>query len=236
MFQSNSIRSISHVVHSWMSYLYEVSETPHLAAESSLRYPITGFLERQENVEIAMEAKHSFFPEAQIDFAWKLKDEDSYMEMKYVRDQSIDVSSIFDDIFRLALIPQNHLEQKQHRFFLICGKTYDFVKRVQHRMGKKAIEESSLHIEQSGENIKYVFDNILSFEIKSTQEGVKDVNVKEFTFDTSNIYYRDFVDRYKQKCITGNVIPETMRIRTTLLEPIDLGLKSAVAIWEIERV
>jgi hypothetical protein len=46
LIEETYIRSVASVLHSWLNYLYEVSNTKHLAAESSLRFPIAALLER----------------------------------------------------------------------------------------------------------------------------------------------------------------------------------------------
>ena len=48
------------------------------------------------------------------------------------------------------------------------------------------------------------------------------------------INYVDFVNRYYELCKGEFQIPIQLNIRTTLLQPIDKGLQSSVAIWEIE--
>ena len=232
-----TIKSICNVVHSWMGYIYEVSSTKHFAAESSLRYPIVGYLERLGAI-IEMEEKHPIFPGSQIDFKWTLKDNVSYMEMKYVRNRTINIQSIYDDIFRLALIP----EENAHKYFLICGENHDFETHIRNRTISDVVIPTEGHeevkISNSGKRNVYAFDNILSF---STQGGSKpetNSNISEKTneFDIKNVYYNDFKQRYDVKCLKDNALPSNLNIKSILLQPVNMGLSSAVGLWEIQNI
>lgn len=238
------IRNIANVVHSWMSYIFEVSSTKHLAAESSLRYPIVGLLERRRGTNVFMEVQHPNFEKALIDFKWENEDNSStcYLELKYVRDKSINVQDFFDDIFRLALIP----EKNARKFFLLCGQSDDFKKRIQNRQlnadgeEERAVtkEKQQVKFKQTNKNKqdKCIFDDILSFDVS----GDGKVATKEFEFmqqnDNLHGFYNKFVEAYSQKCKNDVLLPEKIKIKTTLMQPIDKCLLSAVAVWEIESI
>lgn len=232
------IRNVANVVHSWMSYLYEVSKTEHLTAESSLRYPISGLLERKDDIILEMEVPHPCFVRKRIDFKWvnKLQLENkAYLEMKYVRDQSINIQEIFDDIFRLALID----DSSSKKYLLVCGKTIDFDAHfrkipINNLSTQKAVDEvdGSYVVKRNTRNSKYLFDIIFSFNDKSKRAwGHKEISTSNTHLKA---YYTDFVSRYQNCCKEGYQIPKRLKIRATLLQPIDKGLQSSVAIWEIE--
>ena len=159
---SFNIRNVANVVHSWIGYLYEVSETKHLAAESSLRYPITGLLERKGEISnIELEKIHPYFSQKRIDFYWKMENVENYLEMKYVRSSYVNAQKILNDVFRLALIGN----ENTHKYFLVCGKIEDFQKYFQNFQNKiKAIEKMNegVKILQSGDGNK-LFDSYFSF-------------------------------------------------------------------------
>ncbi len=166
------IRNVANVVHSWMSYLYEVSETKHLAAESSLRYPISELLERKDDIKLEMEVRHPCFKRKRIDFMWTYKKQPSYgayLEVKYVRDQSINTQDFFDDIFRLALIDENAHFKK---YFLVCGKTIDFGAHFRETLINNQDVDSALFYtakepykvkQRTLSNKEYIFDSVFMF-------------------------------------------------------------------------
>lgn len=232
MFQSDfNIRNIANVVHSWMGYLYEVSEVKHLAAESSLRYPIVGLLERKDAItNIIMEIGHPCFEQKRVDFYWEDRYTKNYMEMKYIRDSKVDVQKILNDVFRLSLIDTEDAK----RYFLVCGTYVDFQKYFQNvsqnESNQNLLKDSGqIVVAQSGNCIDHILERYFSFD--------KDKNKREVKLDTENdSYYKQFKEEYDSSCRKGCVIPNKMTISTELLQSINKGLKSAVAVWEIERV
>ena len=235
------IRYVANVVHSWMSYIYEVSETKHFAAESSLRYPIAGLLERKKDISLFMEEDHPIFSDARIDFMWKNDQKKIYLELKYIRDISINVQEIFDDIFRLAFIQEGHAQA----YFLMCGESANFIKRIQRRtriVNKPVVKKNGkINVEQSGKKRAFLFRKIFSFDPcnrTNRRPGYK--NIKEFEFKADDNayykYYSTFKDTYSNKCKLKMQFPDCLKIKTTLVQPINKGLRSAVAIWKIEKI
>lgn len=238
------IRNVANVVHSWMSYLYEVSETKHLAAESSLRYPISGLLERKDDIKLEMEVQHPCFKRKRIDFMWTRKKEPSdgvYLEMKYVRNQSINIQDFFDDIFRLALINENARFKK---YFLVCGKTIDFEVHFREILINNQYDDSSLVYtkkepykvkQRTISNKEHIFDSVFTFN-NDPKKQIPSKKVFNTTDGNISKYYVDFKNRYCELCKEEFQIPLQLKIKTTLLQPIDKGLQSSVAIWEIEGI
>lgn len=244
--KSYYIGNVADVVHSWMNYIYEVSDTEHLAAESSLRYPIAGLLERKKGeISLSMEVDHPCFDDSRIDFMWSDKTDKVYLEMKYVNDKSIDVQDFFDDIFRLATIP----EENCHRYFLVCGKIDDFRKNFERRqINPRTAYASSLVKKGKSVKIKpnnskriFVFDDILSFDLIQAPQEKRKGNVEERTYCFSAKkklykYYQAFKKEYTKKYRRSYQCPRKIAIKTILLQPINKGFTSSVAVWKIEQV
>ena len=214
------------VVHSWMGYLYEVSEIKHLAAESSLKYPIIGLLERKNEVSnIKLEYLHPYFEYKRIDFYWEVGCVKNYMEMKYIRDSKVDVQKILNDVFRLALLKDENI----NKYFLVCGRVEDFQKYFQKNSGnEKSIEEveGKIKILQSKDEKYNIFDSFFSFDVDSNTKIVEQ-------HEESSGYFKTFKDEYASRCHSDYSIPNEIIITTKLVQPIDKGLRSAVAIWKI---
>lgn len=245
--KSYYIGNVADVIHSWMNYIYEVSDTDHLAAESSLRYPIAGLLERKkDDVSVAMEVEHPCYKDARVDFMWKNKTDSVFLEMKYVKEDSINVQDFFDDIFRLATIP----EENCHKYFLVCGKIDDFKKNFERRKVSTKNAYTSV-LKKKGEKVRVkqntstrasAFDEILSFVIQpSPQETIIGENIAEkmYCFSAKRKlykYYQEFKKAYTKKCKGGYQCPRKITIKTILLQPINKGFTSSVAVWKIEQV
>lgn len=225
------IRNIANVVHSWMGYLYEVSEVKHLAAESSLRYPIAGLLERKKAItNIQMEIEHPGFLRKRVDFYWETESTKNYMEMKYVSDLKVNIQKILNDVFRLALID----DEGARKYFLVCGKSVDFQKYFQminpNESDQKAVEISEvIKVKQSGNNHNNALGGYFSFD--------NNCNNKIKTIELSNDeYYKNFKVDYLNCRKNDYEIPDKITIQTELMQSIDKGLESAVAIWKIEKI
>lgn len=228
------IRNVADVVHSWMNYLYEVSDTKHLAAESSLRYPISGLLERKKDIDLEMEVDHPNFTDARIDFMWSQQCGGAYLELKYIRDGSVDVQSIYDDIFRLALIKK----KKYSSYLLICGESNNFDKYFKNRkvhVERPFKEGETIKIRQTGGNMEYVFQSIFAFDMADNNLD-HEIATQNFDGEKEGDYYCDFKSRYDKKLKNNNTNPTNITIRTTLIQEINKGFKSSVALWKIERV
>lgn len=224
------ILNVANVVHSWMGYLYEVSEVKHLAAESSLKYPIVGLLERKVAItNVELEIEHPSFSQKRVDFYWEANSTKNYMEMKYIRDVTVDIQKILNDVFRLALLDQ----KGANKYFLVCSKLADFKRyfqNVSQESNKPIVDEISrkTKVVQCGGIKKKILDQYFSFDDRS--------NVKEVRINVANDkYYKKFQEDYDCCCNEG-IIPNEITIKTELVQPIDKGLKSAVAVWAIERI
>ena len=223
-----NIQSVANVVHSWMSYIYEVSDTKHLAAESSLRYPIVGYFERCNNIKILMEEDLPSFSGKRVDFMWTEENKYKYyMEMKYIRDNSINVQGIYDDIFRLALIEDDN----SMKYFMLCGNIDDFVAKIFKKERIPFYEEDGKIILNEHDNYtQKILCDILPFEIND------EFKTNTFYAKKGNNFY-SFVHNKKYYPKGKKMLaPKSIEIATKLVQPYSKGLKSAVAICEIRKI
>lgn len=229
LIEETYIRSVASVLHSWLNYLYEVSNTKHLAAESSLRFPIAALLERK-NVNLTLEKEHPFFKRKRVDFYWKTRGFDIYMEAKYIRGKNQPVyQDVYNDLFRLALISGDKLQNKI-TYFLISGNIKDFGEYFGITNQSKAYnknERGCIKLNSYTTKVEEGINDILSCNFNEA--------IKELDFSRVNKFYKSFVDDYNSDT-NASPIPQSIKIRTTLLMPYSRDLESAVAIWKVERV
>ena len=229
LIEETYIRSVASVLHSWLNYLYEVSNTKHLAAESSLRFPIAALLERTD-VKLTLEKEHPCFIRKRVDFYWETRGYDIYMEAKYVRGKNQPVyQDIYNDLFRLALIGDDKI-QNRITYFLICGNKKDFGEYFGITNQSKAYnknERGGIKLNSYTTTVEVNINDILSYNFNEA--------IKELDFSRANKFYNSFVDNYSSDN-SGSFIPQSIKIRTTLMMPYSRELESAVAIWKVERV
>ena len=229
LIEETYIRSVASVLHSWLNYLYEVSNTKHLAAESSLRFPIAGFLERKD-VKLTLEKEHPYFKRKRVDFYWETRGFDIYMEAKYVRGKNQPVhQDVYNDLFRLALISGEKLQNKI-TYFLICGNIKDFGEYFGITNQSKAYDKDEgggIKLNSYTTKVEGDINDILSYDFNDA--------IKEIDFSRVNEFYKSFVDNYNSDT-NDSLIPQSIKIRTTLMMPYSRELESAVAIWKVERV
>lgn len=229
LIEETYIRSVASVLHSWLNYLYEVSNTKHIAAESSLRFPIAALLERTD-VKLTLEKGHPCFKRKRVDFYWETRGFDIYMEAKYVRGKNQPVhQDIYNDLFRLALIGDDKI-QNRITYFLICGNIKDFGEYFGITNQSKAYnknERGGIKLNSYTTEVEGSINDILSYNFNEA--------IKELDFSRANEFYNSFVDNYSSDN-SGSLIPQSIKIRTTLMMPYSRELESAVAIWKVERV
>lgn len=230
------IVSIANVVHAWLSYLYEVSNTEHLTAESSICYPITGLLERERHIVVEMEKHHPVFDNKRVDFFWKIIEGeqvyDCYMEMKYKRENSGIGKDIVFDLFRLAMIQTD----KSYKYFLLCGQEKDFKNILDDQQEKPVSEKNGKVTAVQSQSIKEQEKNETILSLKFfDEEALKDAsNISSYTFKAGNTHFDAFINDTTYFPADGSIAkPKQIKIFTKLVQPYSKQLKSAVAIWEI---
>ena len=159
--QEEQFYRIVEALHHWLSYINIVAKS-NILLESSLRYAICEYIERQMNVECALEVKHPCFYKRSIDFVWNLEKgtigadtekvtllEDSdkcyIMECKYVNkatNSKNERQRIFNDLCRLYYIKKRH--PKSHALFLMAGSAELFRDNFQNAKTNENINQNIL--------------------------------------------------------------------------------------------
>ena len=201
------IQKMMSTIHQWLNYTHQVSRID-LLAESSLRFPIMEYLERNtKNQECYLENIYNNFiaekfkNEKYVDVMWGDRKMDFLMELKYVS-QSTNFSQekqrYFDDIVRMALaLKFLPTEQKKRKcFFLVCGKS-DLIKNglrgFSVKDSSKANTLDSKQYEQ--EQRDTTFNKWLNCEDHNT---LKSEEYKEIKFQDKEIekYFSNFIKKY----------------------------------------
>lgn len=140
------IAKLGSAVKSWLDYWYAVSDTSNLLAESSIRFPITSYLERTKHItNVELECQHSIFTSRRIDIKWETSDgRCSLMEIKFVRknsDSTEEMQRIFNDLLRLSLINDGETD----KYFMLCGpfSTFEYVFKIRSIPKNSEISEKS---------------------------------------------------------------------------------------------
>lgn len=108
---------IAETVFYWLNYHYIVSKS-NVLIESSIRFPLTEYIERRLGKKVVLEAEHPVFQGLHYDFNYKIGNIQRNIELKYLHDYSdreAEYKRYFDDIVRLAV-----LEGKN--YFILCGE------------------------------------------------------------------------------------------------------------------
>ncbi len=110
-------RSIFH----WLNYVETVSKS-QLLLESSVRYPLAEYIERQVQAEVTLEEPHPRFDGHFLDFVYKKNKRLRNIELKFLHEYSNDTNErqrIFNDLIRLSVL-------KDKGYFILCGNKVDF--------------------------------------------------------------------------------------------------------------
>lgn len=110
-------RSIYH----WLNYVETVSKS-QLLLESSVRYPLAEYIERQVLAEVFLEQAHPQFDGHLIDFVYIKDKHQRNIELKFLHEYSNNTNErqrIFNDLIRLAVL-------KDKGYFILCGGQIDF--------------------------------------------------------------------------------------------------------------
>ncbi len=146
--QEEQLHRIADALHHWLSYINIVAKS-NILLESSLRYALCEYIERQMNVECALEVKHPCFYKRSIDFVWNLEkgvigtnlDKDTLLadndncyilECKYVNkatNSKNERQRVFNDLCRLYYIKKKY--PNSHSLFLMAGNAELFSNNFQ---------------------------------------------------------------------------------------------------------
>ena len=169
--REEQLQGIVDALHYWLSYINIVAKSDVLL-ESSIRYALCEYIERQMQVECVLEVKSPCFNRRSIDFVWnrgrrgnedKLKhkkenaiivdSKDCYiLECKYARDATNSENErqrIFNDLCRLYKVKKEY--PKAHALFLMAGESEQFNNKFQNAKTRNFVDTNifSKHISHS---------------------------------------------------------------------------------------
>lgn len=123
MIDDKAIIGLARAIYHWLNYHSNVTKTK-LLAESSVRYSIAEYLERNLNSKVELEFPHPIFPSKRLDFKFTSELGNGFIEVKYVQASTRYTSEkqrFFNDLIRLA-----SLDSSNDRLFILCGPTDDY--------------------------------------------------------------------------------------------------------------
>lgn len=115
------IQQLAQSIYHWLNYVDTVSKS-QLLLESSVRYPLAEYIERQVQAKVSLEDPHPRFDGHFLDFVYKKNKSLRNIELKFLHEFSNDTNErqrIFNDLIRLAVL-------KAKGFFILCGNKFDF--------------------------------------------------------------------------------------------------------------
>ncbi len=103
------IQKLARSIYYWLNYVETVSKS-QLLLESSVRYPLAEYIERQVRAIVSLEVPHPLFSGHNLDFVYKKDKNQRNIELKYLHEYSNDTNErqrIFNDLIRLAVLKDN---------------------------------------------------------------------------------------------------------------------------------
>lgn len=228
------IAKLGKAVSAWLEYQYSVSKTSDLVAESSIRFPLTEYLERNtNNRNICLEKPHKRFPRRRIDFYWECKNEKgkryvkNFLELKYLRRDSgsaEEIQRIANDIFRLVRIPT-----KATKYFMLCGNFDTFDKTLRKYPSDSISIGKLFSTSKEKRTPQSKIDYILSLDANSVVFVKKEDDVDEIKENYSKFKVQYSTD-FKGKSL--HFLP----FSTKLVYSAICDTVSWVAIWEVKNI
>lgn len=251
---NDSLKQIAQSVQYYLSYINTVTILTRQIEESTIRYPISDYVERRINVSDA-EFEHTMegFPSKKNDFFFEIPEDKHFVfEFKYVKGPSekrkkinyqLDFQLYFNDLVRLAYLNK---EYKYRSFFLIAGASYDFltflvrdgmneppkIGEIENntRMPKGRFSDYLLSFDTSEEEPKRLFDASQLYHKTKDLKTIYDKPNK--TIKKKEYFYKNFLKKYTNDEIIFP--PKYYGIETTLVALLnDETDKQSVGIWEV---
>lgn len=254
---TDTLDRMAQSVRYYLSYINSVTVLTRLIEESTIRYPISEYVERNINVS-EVEIEHTFedFSSKKADFVFKIDESKKYaFEFKYVKGPSkpeqkakflLNFQLYYNDLVRLAYLNRNH---KYRSFFLIAGDAYDFSTYLmrdgiiepkknhkyndESRSPKGRFSDFLLSFETSGSELVKFFDASQLYYLKGTPKEI----LNTFNGHKGNqiSLYKKFKENFKD---VKNIFPdEYYGIETELVSLCNdrnSGLSQSVGIWEVK--
>ncbi len=235
----------SAIIH-WASYIKKVSHCDILE-ESSLKYPITEYLERYKGAECALEWPHAVFKQRRIDIVWNNKTDgeinleinrdkdkkwDNFLELKYATTK--DAQLLFNDLCRLYYLKKKFPESRC--YFLYCGENDIYTQNFKTKIIKENIyeERDGIRIlKKEKEYPKSTSGKLTKWFTLQMQTPNKTIEIA-----AGNTQYRKFLSKEKGRFVfyDNNDKIDAPTFITRLIErqeDSNSNQELSVAIWEI---
>lgn len=225
----------------WLNYHASVGRY-YILSESSLKIPITEYLERSNVKDITLELSHPSFSGRRVDVSFNDDEvkKQIVFELKYVKGaltkNDEEKQRFFNDLARLYFINQTDTES----YFVVCGEQVEFIanfQRIVKYQGTVRVRKSSQlpkDIDSEG-----FYTNWFSFDLKKPEKEIDLVNCNS----ECKLFYTDFVTDYAKgyKKSTGKDLKLPPKITTKLVyisenssESDKVYLPSRVAVWSVK--
>lgn len=228
------IAKLGKTVSAWLDYQYSVVKTERLVAESSIRFPLIEYLERNtNNRNLCLEKPHELFKRRRVDFYWECKNGKgkryvkNFLELKYLRPDSgtaEGIQHIANDIFRLVWLPS-----KATKYFMLCGNFDTFDKTLRKYPSDNISIENLFSTSKEKRNLQSKIDYMLSLDSNSVVSIKKENDVDGIKENYSQFkvqYSKDF----KRKSL--HFLPfSTKLVYSAIGDSV-----SWVAIWEVKKI
>ncbi len=252
------LRKMAAAIEAWLNYILAIKHKKYtILAESSIRYPLTEFLEHSDGVrDINLEIAHPTFERKRIDFRWicegsdivnknKRKYTEVYnLELKYVREATAhkeEQTRVILDLLRLYYT----IGKNTYGFFVMCGESINFnlyfnnSQIVANNQNNMSVLGDAKQRAKSQRTNNLNYDDVFSFDIGAPEKTIsfgKVFNPNDKKEERLAAVYGEFT-KYIFKN-NGSSHPNALDFKTRLVyitptEPNQDGIKSMIGIWEI---
>ena len=121
------VTRLANAIYYWLNYQHSISRSDILL-ESSVRYPLVEFVERQLQIEVKLEKLYNDLGKRRVDFSFPIRGKDCNIELKFLSKYTSSDNQhqlIFNDLMRLSILEGDS-------FFILCGKLEHFQKKFKY--------------------------------------------------------------------------------------------------------
>ncbi len=235
-FNDIELCKLTRAIHNWLTYNSIVSRA-ELLAESSIRYPLCEYIERQMGLKCELEFDHELFVQKSIDFYWENEQgedkEINYLELKFVRKDTTsrkETRRVFDDLYRLSYLQKDNAKC----YFIMCGDTQLFLqqfkesKALRPKRGRPRKNPISQNGEDNLQLENHVFQDWFSFKEADAEKTIKQEEKK----------YDDVYNNFKKHYKLIKSDPDFQwrkSFKTRLVEYVD-NKNQSIGLWEVYNV
>jgi len=123
----DEITRLANAIFYWLNYQHSVSRSDILL-ESSVRYPLVEYIERQLQIEVKLEKLYDDLGKRRVDFSFDFRGNGCNIELKFLSkytSSDIQHQFIFNDLLRLSIL-------KGVNYFVLCGSSEHFLRRFKY--------------------------------------------------------------------------------------------------------